>query len=82
MPAPSALVMGVPQVGGALFDLVARAVDDDDLDVERAQHGEVEQHVGKILRVDDLAVDGDDERALAEARDVLEDAAEVGNLHG
>ena len=73
---------GRAERGGALLDLVARAVDEDDLDVERAQDGEVEQHVGEILRVDDLAVDGDDERALAETGDVLEDAAKVGNVHG
>ena len=69
------------EFGGAAFDLVARAVDDDDLDVERTQDGDVEQDVAEILRLDDLAVDGDHESALAETGNILEDAAEVGDLH-
>ena len=73
---------GGVQEGGALLDLVARAVDDDDADVERAEDREVQQDVGEVVRVDDLAVERDDEGTVAETRDVLEDAAEVGNLHG
>ena len=57
------------EFGGAAFDLVARAVDEDDLDVERTQDGDVEQDVAEILRLDDLAVDGDHEDALAETRE-------------
>ena len=73
---------GGAEFGGAPFDLVTRAVDEDDLDVERAQDRDVEQHIGKILRINDLAVDGDDESAFAETRDILENAAEIGNVHG
>ena len=73
---------GRAQSGSALFDLVARPVDEDDLDVERAQHREIQQHVGKILGLDNLAVQREDEDAVAEAWDILENAPEVGNLHG
>ena len=81
-----ARAVGVGDVGAefrrAALDLVARAVDEHDLDVERAQDGDVEQHVGEILRFDDFAVEGDHEGALAEAGNILEDAAEVGDVHG
>lgn len=66
---------------GEVLDLVARAVDEDDFDAERAQHREVEQEVWKILGGRDLAVDRDHEDALAEERDILEDFAQVGDFH-
>ena len=41
-------------------NLVADAVHEDDLDAERAQHGDVDQNVAKIIVGHDRAVDRDD----------------------
>ena len=68
-------------LGGELRDLQARAVDEDHLDAQRAQHREIEQEVREIRRRHDLAVDRDYEDFFAEARDVLENAAQVGDFH-
>ena len=67
--------------GGELGDLESGAVDEDDLDAEGAEDGEVEEDIGKIGGADDFSIDGDDEDFVAEARDILEDAAEVRNFH-
>ena len=63
------------------FNLSGGAMDDDDADVQRAQDGDVEEEVGKVLVGDNRAVDGEDEHFFAEARDVLEDAPQVGRFH-
>ena len=39
------------------------------------------QQRGEVVVGDDAAVDGEDERLLAELRDVVQDAAQVGELH-
>jgi len=64
-----------------LGDLEGGAVDEDDLNAEGAEDGEVEEDIGKIGGADDFSIDGDDEDFVAEARDILEDAAEVRNFH-
>ncbi len=63
------------------LDLRGRAVDEDDADVERAQHRQVQQDVGEVLVGDDRAVNADDEGPLAELRNVLQDAPQVGWFH-
>ena len=52
-----------------------------DPDVQRAENGHVQQDIGEVLVRDDGAVDADDESFLAEARDVLENAAQVSRFH-
>lgn len=64
-----------------LPDLRAGAVDQHHLDVQRPEDRDVGQDVAKILLGDDRAIDADDEDALPEARDVLEDSPEVGQFH-
>ena len=63
---------------GVAPDLVRGAVDQRDADAQAAQQGDVEQQVGEVVVLDDGAVDGDDEHAVAEPRDVPQDFAEVG----
>ena len=66
---------------GQRLDLRRRAVDQHDADVQRAQHRDVQQDVGEVLVGDDRAVDAEDERLLAELRNVLQDAPQVGRFH-
>ena len=68
-------------LGGQGLDLGGGAVDEHDADVQRAQHGDVHQDVGEVLVGDDGAVHADDERLLAELRDVLQDAPQVSQFH-
>jgi hypothetical protein len=63
------------------FDLRGCAVDEHNTDVERAQHGDIEQQRGEIFVGDDRAVDREDERLLAKLRNVLQDAPQVGQFH-
>ena len=70
-----------PLLRGEPRDLGASAVDERDADVQRPEHGHIEQDVGEVLVGDDGPVDGEDEGALAVVRDVVQDAAEVGWLH-
>ena len=63
------------------FDLRRRAVDEHDANVQRAQHRDVEQQRGEIFVSDDRAVNREDERLLAELRNVLQDAPQVGQFH-
>lgn len=67
---------------GQLLDHRGGAVDQDDTDAEGAEDGDVEEDVREVLAHDDGGVDGEDERAFAEPRDVAEDAAEVCGFHG
>ena len=50
--------------------------------LQRPQHGDVHQDVDEVLVVHGGAVHRDHERPLAELRDVLQDAPEVGRSHG
>jgi hypothetical protein len=76
------------EIGGRDFlflsqrlDLRRRAVNQHHADVQRAQHGDVEQDVGEVLVGDDGAVEREDEGLFAEARNVLQDAPQVGWFH-
>ena len=53
------------------FDLRGGAVDEHDADVQRAQHGDIQQDVGEIFVGHDRAVDGDDERLFPEAAECI-----------
>ena len=62
-----------PGAFGRLLHLMARTVDKHDPDAQRAQHGEIEQNVGKVGRSGNLPVDRHHEDLFAEPRDVLQD---------
>ena len=66
---------------GEQLDLRRRAVDEHDADVQRAQHRHVQQQRGEVFVGDDRAVNREDERLLAELRNVLQDAPQVGRFH-
>ena len=68
-------------LGGQRPDLRRGAVHEHDADAQRAQHGNVHQDIGEVLVGDDRAVHVNDERLLAELRDVLQDAPQVGQFH-
>ena len=80
-PVPSRLEGVTPLFVGQRLDLRGGAVDEHHADVQRAQHRDVHQDVGEVLVGDDRAVHADDERLLAELRDVLQDAPQVGQFH-
>jgi hypothetical protein len=63
-------------------DLRGGAVYEHGADAQRPEHGRVHQDVAEVLVRDRRAVDGDDEGPVAELRDVLEDAPQVGRSHG
>ena len=85
----SASVMPVPSRSeglnflffGQRFDLRRRAMHEHDADVQRAQHGDIEQNVGEVFVGDDRAIDADDECLFPKARDVLQDAPQVSGFH-
>ena len=66
---------------GESLDLFGCAVHDGDADVQGTQQCEVEEEVGEVFVGDNAAVDCEDEDLFAELGDVLEDSAEVGELH-
>ena len=80
-PEPSRLDGSVFCLLAEVLDLRRSAVDQHHADVQRAQHRHIQQDVGKVLVGDDRAVDADDERLFPELRDVLQDAAQVGQFH-
>ena len=55
-------------------------MDEHDADVQRPEQRHVEQQRREVVVGDDGAVDREDEGLLAELRDVLQDAAQVGQL--
>jgi len=59
---------------GEQFNLRGRAVNEHHADVQRAQHRHVQQERREVLVRDDRAVNGENERLLAELRNVLQDA--------
>src|SRR5208283_5617698 len=63
-----------------LLELVAYAVDQDDLDPEAAKDRDVDEQVAEVLVGHDRPVDGDDEDLPLEPRDVLEDPAQIRGL--
>ncbi len=68
-------------LGAEARQLRRRPVDEHDTDAERPQDGDVEQNAREVLVGDDRAVNREDEGPLAVARDVLQDAAQVGRFH-
>ena len=62
-------------------DLRRGAVHQHDADVQRPQQRHVEQQRREVVVGDDRAVDRQNERLLAELRNVLEDAPQVGQFH-
>ena len=70
-----------PALGGQRLDLLAGAVHQHDPDVDRQQQGDVEQQRREVLVGDDGAVEREHEGLVAELEDVLEDAAQFGQLH-
>ena len=60
---------------------MARSMHENDFDAQGAQHRKVQQNVGKIVRSDHLSVDGNHKHTLSETGNVLEDFAQVGNVH-
>ena len=63
------------------FDLRRRAVNEHDADVQRAQHRHVQQQRREVFVRDDGPVNREDECLLAELRNVLQDAPQVGQFH-
>ena len=66
---------------GQIGDLPTRPVHEDHPDAQRAKHGEIEQDVGEILGGGHRSIDGNHEDPLPEAGDVLENFAEIGDVH-
>ena len=63
------------------LNLRRRAVHEHHADVQGTQHRHVQKDVGEVFVRDDGAVHGENEGLFAELRDVLQDAAQVGELH-
>ena len=79
---------GAVEIGGfdVLFpgqrpDLRGRAMHEHDADAQRAQHRHVQQERGEVLVRDNRAVHREDERLLAELRNVLQDAPQISQFH-
>ena len=64
------------------FDLLGRPVHQHHLDVEGAEHRQIEQNVPEIPGRNHVAVDFNHEDFFAKPGDVLENTAEVGDFHG
>ncbi len=54
---------------------------EDDLHAQRTQDCQIEENVGKVIRSSHLPIKGNDKDALPEPGNVLEDLAEVGDVH-
>jgi hypothetical protein len=66
---------------GQRADLRPRPMRQDHPDIERAQHGHIQQDIGKILARHDPAINADDEDLLAEPGYVLQDFPQIGQFH-
>ena len=64
-----------------LDDLESGPVHENDLHAQRTQDRQVKENVGKVIRSSHLSIEGNDEHALPEAGNVLEDLAQVGDVH-
>src|SRR5262249_27661473 len=62
-------------------NLLGRTVDQDYPDVEGPQEGDVEQEGGEVLVADNAGVDGENEGLLTELRHILENPAQISQLH-
>lgn len=56
-------------------------MNDHDANIQRAKNVHIEEDVGEVFVGDDRAIDADDERLFAEARDVLENSAQISWFH-
>src|SRR5262245_45602265 len=63
------------------LDLGRCAVNEDDSYVERAQDGDVQQDIGKILAGNDGAIHAQEKSLFPKLRYVLKDAPQVGEFH-
>ena len=61
-------------------DLRRRAVDEHDADVQRPEERHVQHQRREVVVCDDGAVNRQDERLLAELRNVLQDAPQIGQF--
>jgi len=68
-------------VFGQGFDLRGSAMDDDNPNIKRAEHCDIQEYVWEILVGDDRAINADDKGPLAKARDILQDAPQVSRFH-
>jgi hypothetical protein len=62
-------------------DLLGGTMNDHDPDIERPQQRDVEEERREVLVSDDAAVQREDEGPVAELRHVVQDAAQIGELH-
>src|SRR6185437_8589100 len=79
---------GAVEIGGldvALLseglDLRGGAVDEHDANVQRAEHGDIQEDIAEIFIGNDGAIDFNDEGFLPELGDVLQNAAQVCQFH-
>ncbi len=72
---------GAAGFAGQRANLGGGAMHEHDVDVQGAQDGNIHEEVGEVLVGDDRAVHVDDERLVAELRDVAENAPQVGEFH-
>jgi len=66
---------------GQNLDLRRRAVNEHHADIQRTQHRHIQQQRREILVGHDGAVHRQDESLLAELRNVLQDAPQIGEFH-
>ena len=66
---------------GERLNLFGSAVHQHHPDVQGTQDGDIEENVGEVFVCDDTRIHRDNERLLAELRNVLEDRAQICELH-
>ena len=66
--------------GGEFAELLGDAVHEHDFDREAAQDGDIDEEVAEVFIGHDGTVEGDHKDLVPEARDVFEDATQVGGL--
>jgi hypothetical protein len=68
-------------LSGERTELRRRPVHHHDADVQRPQEGDVEEQGREVVVSDDVAVEPQDEGLFAELRNVMQDAAQIGEFH-
>jgi hypothetical protein len=66
---------------GERLNLFGSAVHHHHSDVQGTQEGDIKENVGEVFVCDDTSIDRDNERFLPELGDILEDRAQVCELH-
>jgi len=56
-------------------------MDQNDPNIERTEHGDIQQDIRKIFIGNDAAINAENESFLTKLRDVTENAPEVGEFH-